>query len=182
MDNIYTVYQIKVLDKVYFGATSNYDSRKATHIAGLNRIINKGKIEYKTFNWKMFDIPNLIKFGYQIKVFCFCENEQIASIIEQHLITKCKMLGKSLNNNEKSGFAYNLLVPKKPRLTKQEKRENKANKLNNFLRSKKPNFPTDTQANKNTVHKLAGDARLADHIQSSTIHISNHASQQRANK
>lgn len=102
--NTYIIYQITVNNHVYIGATTNYISRCRTHNAGLKRIILVGKIERRTWQWKMFEPTDLIKYGYTIDIYSKVDSAIAARDMEQSLIDKYNSLGLSLNVCLKSGL------------------------------------------------------------------------------
>lgn len=128
MNTMYTIYEIKVKYNAYVGATMNFSQRLIAHKFALNRMMRVGKLEYRTFSWKLFNVNDLIKYGYSIKVYCYCEDVETATVIEETLIAKYKRLDQSLNNSDRSG-----LPRQKKKLNKIERLEYKKYKFTEFM-------------------------------------------------
>lgn len=104
---MYFIYTITVHESVYVGATTSFLKRSRTHHCCLKRIIKMGKLEVRTMQYKLFNVPELITHGYRIELFCECPTAEAAKEKEQELLNKYFLLGKSLNVNSKSGLPVN---------------------------------------------------------------------------
>lgn len=104
MGKLYIVYQLLINGNIYVGATSNYNSRCRTHKAGLKRLLQAGKLQVSTVLYRNVIIDDLKKYGYELKIYCYCNDADTAATIEGRLINKYNQTRCLLNVSTKSGF------------------------------------------------------------------------------
>lgn len=102
----YSIYTVQIGDKIYVGATVNYQQRMQTHRANLERMIKNKKLDARSTTFKLVDISELLKHGYIFSLVTECKTESEAAQTEQELINKYQSLGISLNVATNTTYSY----------------------------------------------------------------------------